>query len=100
MTGFRLSERAFASLEAIGIYTEKQWGLAQRDKYLEALDGRFFDLARSPLLGRPRNEVKEGLHSFQEGKHVIFYLIGTGEILIVDIVHERADAVSHMENLN
>ncbi|MDR3424400.1 MAG: type II toxin-antitoxin system RelE/ParE family toxin [Alphaproteobacteria bacterium] len=100
MTAFLLSERALERLESIGEYTEKQWGIAQRDKYLEALDKRFHDLARLPLLGRHRNDLKMGLHSFQEGKHVIFYVIEDEGISIIDILHEREDVAARREGWN
>lgn len=61
--GFRLSDAAFARLAFIAEYTEENWGKTQRDKYLDALDRRFTELARSPRQGRLRKEITQGLRS-------------------------------------
>ena len=68
MPGFRLTRQALLSLQAIGRYTENNWGKAQRDIYLKNLDMRFYDLARFPEKGKQRNEISSGLLSFSEGK--------------------------------
>lgn len=91
MAQFRLTLAALSSLESIGNYTEATWGVKQRDTYLSALDKRFHDLARSPSVGRTRDELGSGLRSFQQGKHIIFYRSLRHEIVIVDILHERMD---------
>jgi plasmid stabilization system protein ParE len=98
MTGFRLSDKALAALEAIGEYTEEAWGVVQRDKYLDALDRRFSLLAQSPRQGRLRGDLVPGLRSYQEGAPVIFSMIETRNILILDIPHENMDIPARIED--
>ncbi len=43
MPGFQLTQAAKADLKNIGRYAMNRWGRAQRDKYLEMLDGCFHD---------------------------------------------------------
>ena len=91
MARFRLTPTALASLSAIALYTEANWGVKQRNAYLTALDNRFHDLAKSPGIGRPRDELSAGLRSFHHAKHVIFYLSQNGIVTIVDILHDRME---------
>lgn len=96
MARFRLTSAARASLVSIGRYTETTHGRRQRDQYLEALDARFHALAAAPMHGIARDDLAEGLRSFPEGKHVIFYVLRNQEIVIVDVLHERMEPARHL----
>lgn len=97
MKSFHLSEIASARLFEIGEYTELQWGIPQRNKYLDALDARFVFLANSPYKGRPRDDLEFGLRCFPEGKHVIYYFVQENGIFIADILHQSEDIESRNE---
>lgn len=92
MSSFKLTPAAFASLKSISRYTKEQWGDRQRNIYMRALDARFYDLARYPDKGKSREELSAGVHSFPEGKHVIYYRLHKKYITILDVLHERMDA--------
>jgi toxin ParE1/3/4 len=96
MPCFYLTKNAQASLEDIARYTENEWGRAQRNKYILALDKRFQDLANFPLKGRVRDELFRNLRSYSEGQHIVFYLESNDSIVIVDILHERMDPAQHL----
>jgi toxin ParE1/3/4 len=96
MVRFRLTPAALASLASIGRYTEATWGRRQRNAYLRAIDASLHKLAKAPALGRARAELGEGLRSFHQGKHVIFYLRRRRDVVIVDILHERMDPAIHL----
>lgn len=98
MSGFRLTPAALESLRGIGRYTKEKWGAAQRDLYLRALDVRFHDLAENPEKGKIREELAQGLRSFPEGRHVIYYLVAKRYIVIVDILHERMDSKARLSS--
>lgn len=88
MAKFHLTPLALSSMQLIGEYTESQWGIAQRNKYLKELDNTFHELANSPKLGKLRNEIKQGMRSYQQGKHVIFYMVEPEQIVVLNILHE------------
>ena len=92
MSEFSLTSAARASLKNIARHTEREWGVKKRDMYLAALDKRFHALAKSPNQGKLRGDILEGLRSYLEGRHVIFYLPRDGFIVIVDVLHEKMDA--------
>ena len=56
MPVYRVSKQAKNDLRQIGLYTEKEWGRAQRRKYLSELDRKFSLLAANPFLASERLE--------------------------------------------
>ena len=91
----RITPRARDDLKNIGRYTERSWGKAQRNHYLNNIEARFQWLAENPLLGKHRTDICEGYYSFPEGQHVVFYLIGSSAIDIIGIIHKEMDTISY-----
>ena len=79
----------------IGSYTERQWGLAQRNRYLKKLEKRIQLLANNPHLGLRRDDVAVDYFSLPYGKHVIFYLIRKSGIDIIGILHQEMDILNY-----
>jgi toxin ParE1/3/4 len=90
----RLAEN---DLEQIWLYSFHEWGLEQADSYIRLMKGRFSWLAKNPLLGKRRDDIKPGYYSFPEGRHVIFYIITESGIDIIGIPHQCMDIISHLE---
>lgn len=42
-----------------------------------------------PLIGRPRNDVVQGLRSLLVAPHVVFYRVNDATVGIVRVLHER-----------
>lgn len=91
-----LSPRALKDLRHIWDMTVQNWGVAQAERYTNALDNRCAMLAENPMLGRARDEVRTGLRSFPEGRHLIFYRVNGDVIEIVGFPHQRQDIDSSM----
>ena len=70
---YRLTPKAKADLRIIWNYTTEKWGENQAIQYILQIKSKFKQLADNPLLGKSRNDIKEGYRSFPEGKHHIFY---------------------------
>ena len=85
----RFSRRAEADLLAIGTYTVETWDVHQAVRYLSELEACCQQLADAPSLGRPCDEIREGLRRFELGRHVVFYRQESGGILISRILHQR-----------
>ncbi len=96
MSGWRLRALALADLEAIRDFTLERWGAVQAERYLRELFACFDELAANPRLGRSREEVGRGCRSFPQGRHVVFYEIGSKGIEIIAIVHQGADVERHL----
>ncbi len=97
MAKYRVTPRAQNDLKNIGRYTEQNWGKSQRNTYLKDFENRFVWLAENPQLGKHRNDISEGYHSFPEGQHVVFYLIDKQHINIIGIPHKDMDIISYFQ---
>jgi toxin ParE1/3/4 len=96
MPSYCLSSEAKKDLLAIRAYTRDKWGSQPAQKYLDALEKKCAELARSPRIGRERPEIKSGYRSLAEGKHVIFYRVADDGIDILRILHGRMDIEQRM----
>jgi toxin ParE1/3/4 len=84
----RYSPQAENDLLEISLYTLFTWSEKQAEKYLNNLHECAQMLANSPLLGRPCEHIRTGLHRFEKGRHVIFYRRNPSGILVVRILHQ------------
>jgi toxin ParE1/3/4 len=89
----RLSSRAEADLDDIWYYVAKQSGSIEVANWLiESISDRFLVLAKSPYLGRARDEdFGYGTRSFAVGDYVIVYCLNDEDVLILRVVHGRRD---------
>jgi toxin ParE1/3/4 len=97
MPSYRFSENASADLKNIANYTLKSWGAAQTIAYLDGLEETAKQLAHSPKFGKARNDLAQGLRSFQYQSHVIYYLEENLGIVIARVLHERMSASLHID---
>lgn len=98
MAHYFLSESAQQDIISIRDYTLDTWGEAQTSTYLARLEQRLNWLANHPVLGKKRNEIKEGYISFPEGRHIIFYRIAENGIEVIGIIHQKEDIDIHFNN--
>lgn len=94
---FVLSARAKRDLRKAKAESLKIWSAEQTNIYLASIESRLMWLAENPQLGKHRDEVREGLRSFPEGRHVIFYRIGTDTIEVVGVPHKRQELNRHFQ---
>lgn len=94
---FFLTQKAKADLKDIARYTQKTWGIAQRNIYLTQIDSTFHNLAINPKMGFSCDYIRAGYFKFRVGKHFIFYRIADSDIEIVRILHERMDIETRLE---
>jgi len=93
---YKLSPKADKDIEAIFDYTELEYGLQKAADYTSQFSTVFHQLTEDTELGRPRNEIKKGLRSLVQNKHVVFYRVLKGHIRIVRILHCRSDIPSFL----
>ena len=96
MANYVLSALAQQNIIEIRDYTLEIWGREQTIKYISLLEQRLEWLAANPNFGKKRNEVNEGLLSYPEGNHIIFYRIRTKQIEIIAVLHQREDVAGHL----
>jgi toxin ParE1/3/4 len=88
VAAFRFSLRAEADLGDIVCYTLQQWGKDQTIRYIDDLEACCQELANDPELGRSCDHIRPGLRRMECGRHVIFYRMEAGGILVSRILHQ------------
>jgi toxin ParE1/3/4 len=86
-----LSQAAEEDLGQIFDYTELEFGFDQAVQYLSDAERLFYQLCDNPMLGRERNEIRDGLRAIPCGSHVIFYRILPHQIRVVRVLHASRD---------
>lgn len=95
--GFFLTNKAKNDLKEIARYTQKEWGIKQRDAYLKLLDNAFFSLSFNSEKGISCDQIREGYRKFFVTSHIIFYReVAHSEIEIVRILHQSMDVDNHL----
>ena len=95
---FHLTTKAKKELIEIAKYTEKNWGVKQRNIYLEQLDKTFHVIAQNPKKGKNCDYIRAGYHKISAGRHIIFYRqFSAKEIQIVSILHDAMDVDTHLQ---
>lgn len=95
MPSFKVTRKAQADLIAIGRYTNKQWGVSQRNHYLTQMDDCFCQLAENPELGTSCDFILKGYRKFPQGSHLIFYKQDSeNSIVIIRVLHQSMDVES------
>jgi toxin ParE1/3/4 len=98
MPSYELSIEAAADIESIGNNGVTTFGFAQALKYQLALESRFELLAQFPRIGMPSYDLLPGLYRFPYQAHMIFYTMAADSILIVRVLHAKADFKRHFKN--
>jgi toxin ParE1/3/4 len=96
---YRLSGRAQADLAEIWDYSAQHWSLDQADRYIDALVTRFVWLSENATLWQPRPDLVEGLYSYPQQSHVIYFRRGADApelIEIVRVLHGRMEPAKHL----
>ena len=89
MARFHLTVLAEQDLAAIAAYTLDRWGEIQAARYLDQLEACCQLLADSPTIGRPCDEIRPGLRRMEQGRHVLFFRVRSGDsIVVVRILHQ------------
>ena len=88
MPNVRFSSEAENDLALIADYTIRNWGTNQANEYLARMEDGLIVLARNPAIGRACDALQPGMHRFELGKHVVFYICELDGILVVRILHQ------------
>lgn len=92
MFDYLLSNRAEKDLIDIWQYTLNKWSREQADIYTrKLLDACTFISTAPELVGISYDHVLGGYRALPVGKHLVFYKIINGKVLIVRFLHQRMD---------
>jgi len=92
-----LSDLAIQDMAEIEDYTARTWGDDQADEYLDQLEQRFYWLAEHVGAGKSRDEIAQGLSSFPQGHHVIFFRASGLLLEVARVLHQSMDIEHQFE---
>ena len=98
MVDYRVSKAAQKDIREIGLYTQREWGAAQRRKYLSSMEQQFDNIAQSPFLAAEYKEFMPPVRILPHKKHLIVYLVEDGGVLIIRILHASMDIPAQLSN--
>ena len=93
---FRFRPRALQDLEEIDLYTYREFGTRQTDKYIKSLFTAFQDLANQPTLGKKADYIRPKLIAYRIGSHIVFYKTSPKGIIIIRVLHKAMDLSRHL----
>lgn len=96
MADLRVSRAARQDILAIGRYTQRRWGAAQRRRYLDGLERRFERLVLTPTLAAERSEFDPPVRIHRYGAHLVIYRTMREGGLVVRVLHETMDVAGRL----
>jgi len=86
--GYRLTARARRDVVLIWAHIADD-SEAAADRFVDLLTQHFRLLGENPLIGRRRDELRDGYRSFPVGEYLILYRVGSPGVLIMHVLHGR-----------
>jgi toxin ParE1/3/4 len=85
----RVTVEAQADLGKIARFTQKEWGVAQRNIYLEQLEQSFSRITSHPSIGQACDHVRQGYRYSRVGQHLVFYRIAhDNTVEVIRVLHK------------
>jgi toxin ParE1/3/4 len=91
-----LTEGAQQDYDDILLYGLRTWGAERALRYQDVIDEAMLTLAEYPEFGLRRDDLFAGCRQRPVEHHVIYNCIEANQIVIVNILHERADTARHL----
>ena len=91
-----LTQEAQRDYDDILLYGLRTWGAEQTRRYQIRLDEAIAELVDFPEIGPRRDDLFTGCRRRLVEHHIIYYCIENDAIVVVNILHERADPARHL----
>ena len=89
---FRISKKALEDIDAIWMYTRKQWSVNQANRYYRLIYQEIHYICEDLESGKNIDEIKPGYWQAKVKSHLIIYRKGEDGILeIVRVLHQMMD---------
>jgi toxin ParE1/3/4 len=87
----RLAPEAKADLVELWSYVADERSIETADRLVDSIAARFLLLSRHPRVGRLRDDLRAGIHSFPVGNYVVLYRTEGDDVLIQRVVRGSRD---------
>ena len=92
------SQAAKSDLVDIWVETDRQWGAAQADRYLDDIDRALKGLIANPQLGSDCSDLQQGARKLITGRHLVFYEVDPDRIFVIRVLHQSMDVPRHLRS--
>ncbi|MBJ7539663.1 type II toxin-antitoxin system RelE/ParE family toxin [Marinomonas transparens] len=89
MAEYRLTPKARNDMEAVWLYSLKQWGTQQTTGYIDDLTEAFNFLSKSPKAGKACDNIRTGYRKHPVLRHVIYYRETAYGVEVIRVLHDR-----------
>lgn len=97
MLKIHIHHKAQKDLENIWIYSFKQWGEKQADKYFDELELAINTiLLNNPNIGLACDYICVGYRQYLVNEHLIFYRLTNNKIHIIRILHKSMKPLQNL----
>jgi len=96
MAEYRLTPKTVVDLEATWLYSVKQWGVQQAERYIDDLTKAFGFLAESPKSGMVCENIRAGYRKHPVIRHIIYYRETDYGIEVMRVLHDRMLATRYL----
>ena len=96
MLRVRKTARAEEDLVDIWVYSYREWGEEQAERYFDELEAGIGMLGGNPELGRRCDHIRDGYRALWVNRHVVYYTVARRTVRIVRVLHERMDPERHV----
>jgi toxin ParE1/3/4 len=83
-------------MEATWLYSLRQWGTQQAERYIDDLTEAFRFLGESPLAGTACEHVRTGYRKYPVIRHVVYYHETNYGVEVVRVLHDRVLVTRHL----
>jgi toxin ParE1/3/4 len=91
-----ITPQAELDLEEIFVYTLKTWGISQAEKYQDDLYDQMVHFTSNPDIGSDYYGKVGTYKKIHCNRHLIFYRVEGQNCIVVRVLHERMDLISHI----
>ena len=96
MAKLEITEAADRDLTDIYVYTFREYGERQADRYLDALRVCCNRLAENPGLARSADRLRPGYRRFEHASHVIFLTVTADGVRVIRVLHRGMEPKRHL----
>jgi toxin ParE1/3/4 len=79
------------------LYSDEQWGTAQGNAYIEAINRALSTLSANPRIGRSQSGIASNLYAYRVRQHIIYYRLHADTVTVLRILHGKMDAALHID---
>jgi toxin ParE1/3/4 len=96
MRKIHIQARAKQDLKNIWLYSFKNWGHHQADKYYDELREGMTVIVNNPKIGIARDDIRQGYRQYHINRHMVFYRLTPTRIHVVRVLGDNMDVESHV----